>query len=613
MYNHTVLTTHTLTTSTFIAACIVFGMLQPTTACSDEDTSTTTENYSTEIQLSEVYPAPASDEEEFIELRNTDSVDVDLSGWSIADASGKKYTIASDDFTSTTINNGEYFVIPQSTSKIYLNNDGDTVYLYQPDDTLLDETTYEDAESAQSWSQTNGLWDWSTEVTEATENISVSVTNEEDSEEDSKDNTENNSSSSADAEHYETSDAVALSEMIPNPAGVDSTDEWIEIVNTGSTTIHLEGWQLTDTTSYYTIGDISIAPEEYIVFEVGDTGISLNNSGDTVYLIDPYNTIINGTEYTSSTEGFAWANFEGGWQWTEELTPGEVNIASESTSDSDNEGDDNNSDENDLDVLSISYYRSLEDGQSATIEGVVTVLPGTFGSQYFYIQDDEAGIQVYSYSKDFPDLSIGDRVRVTGEKSTTRNETRIKSSSVEDFTVLANEGEPTPRDVSTLEESFEGMLVQTEGQVVESSSSDALIDDLVKIVMKSSANIDADLLEVGNSVAVIGIVGQYDDEYRLMPRSNEDITAVESDDVAFVEAAEASTGISASTFDGSQAKRDQGTTVLVVLIVGLLTIIGGAFIRKKLEEQKAKNGQNTGASVPSVKTIFDNARSIQKK
>ncbi len=584
------------------------------TCMCEDSTDTTTAPYSTSIQLSEVYPIPDADQEEFIELRNTGSSSVDLAGWKVADASGKTYEISADDFVDTTIKKNGYFVIPHSISKIYLNNGGDSVLLYQPDDTSLDETTYEDAETGISWAYSAGDWSWTIAVTEGEKNSIESA--EEEEEEKTSSSLEEESEEEIDSENYQTSTAVQLSEMLPNPTGVDSTDEWIEIQNTGSSSVYLGGWQLTDTSKYYTIGDVTIAGGEYLVFEVGETGISLNNSDDTVYLIDPYNTIINGTEYSSGDEGSAWATIYDEWQWTDQPTAGEANVAGSIEEKTETTEQEESGEDQDLDVVSISLLRSLEDGQSATIEGVVSVLPGTFGSQYFYIQDQEAGIQVYSYSKAFPDLQIGDRVQVSGEKSTTRGEVRIKTKTEEDIAVVESNQELTPRDASTLEESLEGMLVQTDGQIVESSSSSAIINDLIKVVMKSSANIDKDLLEEGKSVTVIGIVGQYDEEYRLMPRSNDDIAEVESDNVAWISPAEAA-GVTPTTYTDTDNTSDQMKTTLVVVIIGLLIVIGGYIYRQKKMQTatvpatastKNKPAPSIDSAVSKTKTLLDKAR-----
>lgn len=603
----------------------------------NDSSSEETRTYSSYIELSEVYPAPSSDEEEFIELYNSGDSAEDLSGWMLTDASNKTYTLTEEDFLTTVIDAGDYFVIPHSISKIYLNNGGDTVSLHTPDGTKLDSTTYESADSGLSWNFADGEWNWSTSVTEAAENevsTAETTTDESDSEEDTSDNTENSTSEST--IEQETSEFILISELLPNPSGLDTTDEWIELVNTGTETVQLDGWKLTDESNYYTISNLLIEPGEYVVFEVTDTKISLNNSGDSLFLIDPFNTIVHGTAYEDPDEGIAWAYIDSTWEWTDQLTPGEENIASTDTENStetsigaadDANGINNTGDAEfdaaDTDVVSIELFRSVEDSTTATVSGVVTVLPGTFGTQYFYIQDDSAGIQIYSHQKTFPDLAIGDRIQVTGEKSTARGETRIKVTAIEQIVVLDSGHIVVARDTSLLDESLEGILVQVEGEVVESSSKEALIDDLIQIVLKKHANIDADLLEEGTNKTILGIVTQYDEDYRVQPRSDEDIQDADGDQIAFIEPAEAAGTTNPDSFESTQENDNSSAIAIAILILAAAGGIGWTRYKAYQEQvqsgktgmQKNQSQKRSSAKAPKTDTppsIFEQFRNQLK-
>ena len=125
-------------------------------------------DYSEDIRLNEILPNPATSETtgEYIELYNNSSEAVDLAGWQLGDSSSTLYTITAADFMITTIATGGYVVIYRDKSKIALNNSGDTVKLYQPDQTLLDSVTYaESAEDDTSYNFADGSWQWSTQLT----------------------------------------------------------------------------------------------------------------------------------------------------------------------------------------------------------------------------------------------------------------------------------------------------------------------------------------------------------------------------------------------------------------------------------------------------------------
>jgi len=90
--------------------------------------------------ISEFLPNPIGKdtEGEWFELFNDGSQQVNLSGWFVKDASGKKFT-----FSGVTINSGSYLRVDYSTSRISLNNNGETIYLYDSSGNLVDEVGYQ--------------------------------------------------------------------------------------------------------------------------------------------------------------------------------------------------------------------------------------------------------------------------------------------------------------------------------------------------------------------------------------------------------------------------------------------------------------------------------------
>ena len=63
----------------------------------------------------------------------------------------------------------------------------------------------------------------------------------------------------------------------------------------------------------------------------------------------------------------------------------------------------------------MEKVRDEDIGDLVTVTGTVAVEPGVLGTQFFYIINNVAGVQVYMYSKDFPKLGIGDVIEITGE------------------------------------------------------------------------------------------------------------------------------------------------------------------------------------------------------
>lgn len=89
--------------------------------------------------ISEFLPNPIGKDTdgEWIKLFNDAVVTVNLDGWQIKDASGKTFS-----FKQTAINPGEYLTLDYKTTKISLNNNGETLFLYNASGNLVDKAEY---------------------------------------------------------------------------------------------------------------------------------------------------------------------------------------------------------------------------------------------------------------------------------------------------------------------------------------------------------------------------------------------------------------------------------------------------------------------------------------
>lgn len=187
--------------------------------------------------------------------------------------------------------------------------------------------------------------------------------------------------------------------------------------------------------------------------------------------------------------------------------------------------------------INISDARDESNGTAVTISGAVTVLPGVLSSQYFYIQDQTGGIQIYSYYKNFPILNIGDIIQVSGELSEVSNERRLKINAESDITVISHETPlvPKPVEIVNIGEGLEGQYVKISGSIAETSGDTFIVQDKenhqVKVVIKSMTNIDKPKMHKGDEVEISGIVSQYKDEYRILPTVQNDVKIL-SDPVA---------------------------------------------------------------------------------
>jgi len=129
------------------------------------------ENDISQIKISEFIPNPAgSDTTEFVELFNSASEEIDLSGIKLDDEEGgsRAYTFPN----GTVIQSEEYFVVGRQDSKLALNNTNDSVRLLYPDGTILQEVFYDDVLEGASYALgSDDIWNWTGAITPGEKNI----------------------------------------------------------------------------------------------------------------------------------------------------------------------------------------------------------------------------------------------------------------------------------------------------------------------------------------------------------------------------------------------------------------------------------------------------------
>lgn len=127
---------------------------------------------------------------------------------------------------------------------------------------------------------------------------------------------------------------IEITELYPNPSGSDSGFEQIELYNSGSETVLLEGFKMDDvspsdslSSNAYILPDLDIAPDSYLAIKIPAGKFSLNNTGgDVVTLFDTFGEVIVSASYTESTpEAKSFSLFDDNeWLWTTP-TLGEAN------------------------------------------------------------------------------------------------------------------------------------------------------------------------------------------------------------------------------------------------------------------------------------------------
>lgn len=328
---------------------------------------------------------------------------------------------------------------------------------------------------------------------------------------------------------------ILISELYPSPDSKNGEEEWIEIYNFGSTSIELTDWIIEDSSNKYTFNEgILIDSGEYLVVE-SELSITLNNSGEEIYLLDPNGEVVDVFEYDKTARYISNIRLWNGEKYFDEIvqtqlvTKGKVNEFV---------------DPGDIfygrEVLNIQEARKFENGEYVCTEGVITVEINLLGKKVFYIQDETAGIQVYLYKEEYWDNFLsGDKMKLYGELKEVNGEKRLYVNDMNAIKKISQDEEITYLKIATgeINEFTEGSLVFVSGKIIKTSGKTFYIDDgsgEVKVIIKSSTSIDTPEKRKGQYAGIIGIISQYGEDengnpsYRILPRYASDI--VISDD-----------------------------------------------------------------------------------
>lgn len=283
--------------------------------------------YSSDIHVSEFLPNPTGDDDEleFVELHNQSSSRIDISGWVIDTGATSRFTITS----GTNIEARAFLAFFSALHDISLSNSSDHVQLIRPDALVQDDVSYTESKEGYSYNRNaSGVYEQSFTPTPNAPNTitaspsptpKITATPKPTSEEHVEDVT------------YDFSPLIVINELLPSPIGADEEGEFIEIKNTGNRGVQLFGWTLHDATKgtgYRFPKGYSIGPKKILAISRAVTKIALNNTSDTVQLLDPKGNVISRVTYTKPVpEGQSFNRMiDGAFVWSKVLTPHKENV-----------------------------------------------------------------------------------------------------------------------------------------------------------------------------------------------------------------------------------------------------------------------------------------------
>lgn len=110
--------------------------------------------------------------------------------------------------------------------------------------------------------------------------------------------------------------AVRLNEILANPLGDEEMNEFIELYNSGDSLVDLSLWSIRDasaTGKYVFPSDTKIRAKDFLVFYRSTFKFALNNSDETISLLDPNGEVRDAVSYSTAKEGVSWNFSAGKW------------------------------------------------------------------------------------------------------------------------------------------------------------------------------------------------------------------------------------------------------------------------------------------------------------
>jgi hypothetical protein len=183
-------------------------------------------------------------------------------------------------------------------------------------------------------------------------------------------------------------------------------------------------------------------------------------------------------------------------------------------------------DESGIKKVKIEQIFKIKDGSRVKVIGKISTPIGRLGKQIIYIQDSSAGVQIYNHFAHWPKLGLGDKVSIVGEVSTSRGEKRLKINKRSDIKFLNNSKiDPAPLNWKTINK-FVGRLIKVKANVSSSSGNTFYITSgtkEIKVYIKESTKIDKPKTRKGYRARIIGVLIKSDSGYKILPRLNSDL------------------------------------------------------------------------------------------
>ncbi len=257
------------------------------------------------LKISEVYPAPATGESEWVELWNCADIDISLLGFTLFDLLATPSEIFK--FNDQIIPAQSYLAFDLPSAK--LNNTGDGVTLYNSANQVFDQMSFDSTQTSKSWALIGGILGEYSLVTpsQGLPNPTPTSTPSPTHSPTPTPTRLPTLAPTASPTTLPTPTVIPTATPIPSPTNsptpttylidksklqltevvacpTENESEWLELFWRGNEPIEFTNWQIIDRQDNHVTLNGSLKPNEYSVISWSKS--ILNNSGDKLKLVD---------------------------------------------------------------------------------------------------------------------------------------------------------------------------------------------------------------------------------------------------------------------------------------------------------------------------------------
>ncbi|MEA3273294.1 MAG: lamin tail domain-containing protein [Patescibacteria group bacterium] len=332
--------------------------------------------------------------------------------------------------------------------------------------------------------------------------------------------------------------AILITEILPNPTGVDSKDnEFIEFYNPNTYPVDLLGWKLSNKKEHEYVFENSfiINPESYNVIYRKDFSFTLYNENGSMTLSDKKDEPIDVLSFNGSakTGQSLNKNLAGNIFWSSLISPGTKALEPQTENTELNQ--ESQSSASFTKITQLNQFGFLENLSPVSIKGLIVSPPGIPQSHSFYLQQDDWGVLVKAPGSS--QYKQGDYLEVKGILHQTQKYNYIKTTSLDDLKKIKSKS-ISYYDISKCfmkgtclkklgsAVKFTGEFVKKTATALYFVNKDSGIDSEIALFLPNNLYFDVSVLEKGDLYEIKGILEKTSSVFRILATNQDSLTLI---------------------------------------------------------------------------------------